>query len=121
VRAEDFVRRSGYTSYSPDPSEAEGSFNLFEHELPPEQVLADRHNTLEPHAYGVNQHGRGMSDPGWTVVFLGVRDARGTQSPEYGAAVIMDLDGRHLYIAHLAYQLRMLEHRLCSSEATPPN
>jgi hypothetical protein len=99
--AEQFIAQNGYTDLPPDKTKLtnetiEGQSNV-------DQMLQERHNTLERQAYGVRR-GR-KSGAGWTVVFQ-YKHPIDQQAQTTGRAVTMNMDGSEPRIEHVDFILR---------------
>lgn len=65
--AEEFVKQNGYTDLPADKKNL--SHETVEYYENIDELLEQRHNTLEPKAYGVLYRGRLGDEKGWTIVF----------------------------------------------------
>jgi hypothetical protein len=100
--AEQFIAQNGYTELPPDKNKI--SYEAMEPSSNLEQMLQERHNTLERLAYGFRS-GRKGGAAGWTVVFRYAHpiDRHATST---GRAVTMNLDGTEIRIEHVDFLLR---------------
>lgn len=98
--AERFIKTNGYTAAAPtnpgwlalEPIEF-GTIS---------DIIAMRHDTLRPVAYGVIRGRRGKGKAGWTIVFQYVKP----DNPGDGRAVTMDRDGTPVRVEHEDFYLR---------------
>lgn len=106
--AEEFVAQNGYTRADPDKSKL--AHETIEWESNIDNLLRQRHDTLEPKAYGI-VHGRKGGAPGWTVVFRYSHRAS-KQEQRNGRAVTMNADGSDPRVEHVDFILKNVERKL---------
>ena len=106
--AEEFVAQNGYTESRPDKSKF--AHETIEWTSNIDDLLKQRHDTLEPKAYGI-RHGRKSGAPGWTVVFR-YSHPSSKQEHRNGRAVTMNLDGGGLRVEHVDFILKNVERKL---------
>lgn len=106
--AEEFIAQNGYTNLPPDKSKL--AYETIEWESNIDDMLRERHDTLEPKAYGI-RHGRKGGDPGWTIVFRYSHPSI-KQMRRNGRAVTMNLDGSGLRVEHVDFILKHVERKL---------
>ena len=106
--AEKFIAQNGYTDLRPDKSKL--AYETIEWESNIDDMLRQRHDTLERKAYGI-VHGRKDGSPGWTVVFR-YSHPSSKQERRNGRAVTMNLDGSGLRVEHVDFILKHVERKL---------
>jgi hypothetical protein len=94
--AEQFVADNGFTTAIPNRPKLRFDIADFGSV---DEVLARRHNTLRPTAYGYTREYRGQGK-GWTIVF------RHREGGDWGMAVTMYPDGTDIHAMHLGFSLR---------------
>src|SRR5690349_15601739 len=103
ARAEEFIKDNGYTDLPP----SEDKSKLVAESVTggtDAEALKQRHNTLEPKAYGILQDGRSGDD--WCVVFrynqnnIEHRRLIPQMTGRWGRAVAMDRFGENLKVEH---------------------
>jgi len=106
--AEHFIAQNGYTDLQPDQTRL--AYETIEWEPNVDEMLKERHDTLQRRAYGVVRGTKAGAD-GWTVVLRYKHPAdRGERS--LGRAVTMNLDGRDARVEHVDFILRYARRRL---------
>ena len=111
--AEEFVKKNGYTNFPADKENLSHETVEFYDNI--EELLNERHNTLEPNAYGLIKHGRG-NEKGWTVVFrYNKAGIKGLSEKEYnslGRAVTMNENFENLLVEHKDIFIKFVEKKL---------
>jgi hypothetical protein len=111
--AEAFIRANGYTNApAEDQSDQDADVPEVtneEDEQSPEELLAQRRNTLKPRAYGW-MRGRRNDPKGWTVGFVLVKTLN--NDPSIGQAVEMDEHGSEIWVEHMGFDLKSLTNKL---------
>lgn len=106
--AEQFIAVNGYTNLPPDKRKF--AYEKIEWESNIDDILKERHDTLEQKAYGVLR-GRKSGSAGWTVVFR-YKHPTGQEERKIGRAVTMNLDGSDTRVEHVDFILRSVKERL---------
>ncbi len=112
--AEEFVARNGYTDLPPDRDNL--SYESIEWESNLDEMLKQRHDTLERKAYGIYYSGR-MGQNGWTVVFrptlyrCGNALLEAKRTGMWGRAVTMDENFENLRVEHKDFTLTNVHKR----------
>jgi hypothetical protein len=90
-----FIARNGYTQEPPVSDEAQITSESIEWSRSVGEMLASRHGTLEPQAYGICDHGH-WQEPGYTVVFR----YAGGEAPDRARTVTMTPEFGDLRVEH---------------------
>src|SRR5215211_5728523 len=100
--AEQFIAANGYTNVPPDKRKL--AYETIEWESNIDDILKERHDTIEQKAFGVLP-ARKSGSARWTVVF---RYEHPTEQEEgkIGRAVTMNLDGSDTRVEHVDFILR---------------
>ena len=106
--AEEFIAQNGYTDLRPDKSKL--ARETIEWESNIDDILRQRHDTLDRKAYGI-VHGRKGGAPGWTVVFR-YSHPSSKKARRNGRAVTMNLDGSALRVEHVDFILKHVARKL---------
>ena len=103
--AEQFIAVNGYTNLPPDKRKFASETIEWESNI--DDILKERHDTLEQKAYGVLR-GRKSGSGGWTVVFR-YKHPTNQHERKIGRAVTMNLDGRDIRVEHVDFILRFVK------------
>ncbi len=102
--AENFIIENGYTDLPAMSDKKNLVFESIEWSSDVEEILKERHNTLQKKAYGI-LNGRKGNTVGFTVVFLFVDNS----IKKTGRAVTMDLDGKNIRVEHVDIFLKAVQ------------
>jgi hypothetical protein len=105
--AEQFITQNGYTDQQPDKTKL--AYERIEWESNLDEMLKQRHDTLERRAYGVRRE-RKNGFPGWTVVFR-YKHPTNRRERRIGRAVTLNLDGSDARVEHVDFILRNVERK----------
>jgi hypothetical protein len=103
--AEKFIADNGYTDLPPMKDKSGLAHESIEWTNDVDELLQQRHDSLERKAYAITKHGR--AGPGWTV---GFRYKRGGDIA--GRAVTMDINGGNIRLEHQDVFLQKLDKKL---------
>src|SRR5262245_59655886 len=101
--AEKFIADNGYTDLPPIADKTKLAYESVEWASDSDELLKQRHNTLERKAYGLRNNGRLMK-PGLTIVFRRTDKCRDCKI-EFGRWVTMDPYGRNMRVEHKDFPL----------------
>src|SRR4051794_12592411 len=100
--AERFIAQNGYTDLPPNRKKL--SYESIEWESNLNEMLRQRHDTVERHAYGFVR-GRNGGEPGWMIVFR-FKHPEDDDERKLGRAVTMNLDGSKPRVEHVDFILQ---------------
>ena len=96
--AEKFIVQNGYTNAAPSQIKQRLDFESIERADSRDEMLRQRHNTLQPKAIGAKK-GRKGAKAGWSIAFAYVPSVRGGR--DLCRVVTMDADGSNIRIEHV--------------------